>query len=134
MPLFFFHLRTPDGLDRDDAGLEWLDLETAYLEACRAIPGMAAELIGKGVDPMRHAFEIADANDNPLLEVPFNETMRDTRKLPPPDPASPSLQIDRADDLIATTQRQIAALQEQVRASREWVRRTREDIARKSRG
>lgn len=80
MPLYFFHLRTPAGLEPDEVGLECPSVEVAYLEACRTMPGMAAELVHQGWNPMHRAFEIADARGALLLEVPFGEILHDEGK------------------------------------------------------
>ncbi|AWN40759.1 DUF6894 family protein [Methylobacterium durans] len=61
MPWFYFHLRTPAGLERDDVGLDLIGIEAAYLDACRAIPTLTTELLAKKTDPWRCRFEIADA-------------------------------------------------------------------------
>ncbi|WP_342106126.1 DUF6894 family protein [Methylobacterium sp. SI9] len=80
MPQFFFHLRTPDGLDPDEDGLTFADLDTAYLEAYASIPDMAAELAGKGLSPMPYGFVITDAAGQTLLEIPFAERLYDPRQ------------------------------------------------------
>ncbi|MCJ2019026.1 hypothetical protein MKK84_16510 [Methylobacterium sp. E-065] len=80
MPLFRFHLRSLAGLESDDEGLQFPDLETAYLEACRAIPGMAIDFVRSGLNPMSYAFEITDAAGRRLIEVPFSERLRDGRR------------------------------------------------------
>jgi len=86
MTLYHFHLRTADGLERDETGMIRPDLETAYLDACRTIPALMAELVGKGHDPSCCAFEIRDGADQLLMEVPFLE--RVTRGPKPHRPAA----------------------------------------------
>ncbi len=80
MPLFRFHLHALSGIEFDDTGLEFPNLETAYLEAYRSIPGMAADLMRSGVNPLAYAFEITDAAGRMLIEVPFSEALRDGRR------------------------------------------------------
>jgi hypothetical protein len=75
MPWFYFHLRGPEGLERDDIGLELANVEAAYLGACRSVPGMSADLIYETANPMRYAFEITDASGGLLMEVPFTEVL-----------------------------------------------------------
>jgi hypothetical protein len=75
MSQFYLHLRTPAGLDRDDIGLDLDGVETAYLDAYATIPAMSADLLRQGADPYQHAFEIMDAKDNFLMEVPFYEVL-----------------------------------------------------------
>ncbi|WP_444980403.1 DUF6894 family protein, partial [Methylobacterium soli] len=67
MTLYHFHLRTADGLERDETGMICPDLETAYLDACRAIPALMAEMVLKGHDPAACAFEIRDGTDQLLM-------------------------------------------------------------------
>lgn len=80
MPLFRFHVRSLAGLEHDDTGLNFPDLETAYLEACHTIPEIAADLVRQGLSPMLHAFEIVDAAGQVLMEIPFAERLRDGQR------------------------------------------------------
>lgn len=73
MPRYFFHLRTPHGLERDDTGLDFAALEDAYLEACEAIPSLAADALRNRQHPTDYAFHISDASGRTLLDVPFTE-------------------------------------------------------------
>ncbi|MGU3663730.1 DUF6894 family protein [Methylobacterium sp. A49B] len=117
LPLFYFHLQTPNGLDPDEIGLEMTDLETAYLQACASIPDMAAELVFEGLSPMPYIFVIADAAGETLMEVPFAERMRDARRLVPPRQGARARQLSREiADAIGT--------------ARETVQRSREILAR----
>lgn len=131
MPLYYFHLRTPGGLEPDEEGVDCPDLETAYLEACRTIPSMAADLVRRGLSPMQHAFAITDAQGAPLLEVPFAEMLRDAgkpRRPPPPNAcdqtmtaserAQASLTSKHTRTLIASVRAQVEALHEQMQRSR----------------
>jgi hypothetical protein len=58
VPWFYFHLRSPVGLERDEIGLEFASIEAAYLEACRTVPAMSAELVYEKLNPLRYGFEI----------------------------------------------------------------------------
>ncbi len=80
MPQFYFHLRGPDGLDYDDVGLELVSVEAAYLEACKAVPGVGSELAFSAKNPIRYGFEITDAHDTILMIVPFAEVLDHGRK------------------------------------------------------
>lgn len=75
MPLFYFHVRGPAGLDRDQIGLDLDGVEAAYLEAYASVLGMAAEMLSQKVSPFRYAFEIMDAGGTLLMEVPFSEVL-----------------------------------------------------------
>ena len=122
MPLYFFHLRTPAGLDRDAEGILFPDLETAYIDTCIAIFGLSAELTRNGLRPSEHTFEIADADDTPLLEVPFAATLRDTRRLTRSACEARHLSLpDRREDLATLVEHEVQTIRGQVRASREWV-------------
>lgn len=98
MPLFYFHLRTLEKLEPDDTGLEFSGIEAAYLEACRTVPEMSADLVRKNRNPARYAFEIADAVGRLVMEVPFTEVLDRGRK-----PAAPS-----ATRLLRTTAAEMA--------------------------
>ncbi|GJE43163.1 DUF6894 family protein [Methylobacterium soli] len=80
MPQFFLHFRTPVETHRDDEGSTFASLEDAFVEACEAIPDIAAELwrstvLGRRDDPLGCTFEIADAFGRLLMEVPFREIL-----------------------------------------------------------
>ena len=124
MPLFYFHLRSSIGLERDEIGFECADLDAAYLEACRTIPGLAAELIQGRHNPMEYIFEIADIDGMMLLEVPFTETVRGARK--PPLPPSHGLrlinEVERAHELVASVCAHVALLQAKMQESRELLK------------
>lgn len=91
MPWFFFHLRSPKGLERDDLGLEFPSLEAAYLEAFRTVPGMSAELAFQKLDPTPYTFEITETGGRLLMEVPFTEVLDRGRQ----PAASPSAELFR---------------------------------------
>jgi hypothetical protein len=71
--LFFFHLRTAEGVERDEVGLSLESLDSAYLSACDTIPAAAAELLRARQDPMACAYLIHDEAGRLLIEVPFAE-------------------------------------------------------------
>jgi len=122
MTLYHFHLRTAEGLERDEAGLIRPDLETAYLDACKTIPALMAELVGKGHDPSCCAFEITDAADQLLMEVPFLErvTKGVRSRRPPPPVLSPETQalFNQLDLLTLAINRETARLYENMEFAR----------------
>ena len=73
MPLFFFHVRSAQGLERDAIGLELPSAEAAYLEAFEAVPGLALELLARGGSPGQYAFEVVDRRGMVLWDIPFAE-------------------------------------------------------------
>jgi hypothetical protein len=75
MPLFFFDLRSRGGLCPDDTGVEFASAEIAYIEACKAIPGLTAELLHAGGSPQGYAFEVADEAGRILWRIPFGEIL-----------------------------------------------------------
>ncbi|MGH1569851.1 DUF6894 family protein [Methylobacterium sp. P31] len=75
MPLFFFDLLSESGVLRDDTGLEFDSAEIAYLEACKAIPGLSDELLRTGGTPLDHTFEVTDGARRLLWRIPFAEIL-----------------------------------------------------------
>lgn len=132
MPLFFFHLRTPKGFERDDTGLECADLEAAYLEAYQSIPELSAEFFRHGRNPMEYVFEITDVMGTLLFEMPFTETLRERGRPPRPHPEGPHplSQAERVHSLVTSVRQQVEQLQKEMRASREWLNSTRAALKR----
>jgi hypothetical protein len=75
MPLFYFDVRSRCGLEPDDTGLEFSSAEIAYLEACKAIPELTAELVSAGASPQSYAFEVTDEAGRLLWRIPFSEIL-----------------------------------------------------------
>lgn len=117
MPLFYIHLRTPDGLDEDDVGLPFPNLESAYLEAYQTIPAMAGDLMRKGLNPIRYTFVIADAAGVVLTEVPFSEGLGDGRPRQPPVRSGHSRRLSQE-------------IAQEITRARETAARSREILAR----
>ena len=76
MKRFYLHLASPVGIERDDTGLLFEDVEHAYLACCEAIPDCASEILRARCDPMTYRFEIEDAEGQRLMTVPFGELVR----------------------------------------------------------
>jgi len=89
MTRYYTHLQTTDGLERDEIGTEYPSLEMAYLDACKGLPKLMAELVEEGHDPASCILEIRDDTDLLLMEVPFLERVTRRRK-PVPQPSVPS--------------------------------------------
>lgn len=75
MPMFYFHLRTPRGLERDEVGIDIASAEAAYLEAARAIPDLAVELLRAGESPSRYTFEVRNEVGQLVWEIGFHEVL-----------------------------------------------------------
>ena len=82
MPLFFFHYRTADSYEVDTVGGEFGSLELAFLDAHRGAIDIAAELLHAGKSPMRHCIDVADAEGQVLMDLPFREVLM--RRMPLP--------------------------------------------------
>ena len=81
MPRFFFDF-TSDGITtRDEVGLDFVCLEDAYLDACRAAREMGVEKFRRRQNPFNDAFEILDGERRPLMEVPFEEVVGNRHEL-----------------------------------------------------
>ena len=102
MPRFYFHLRTPSGLNRDEAGSEFTSLEAAHLDAFDAIGTMTVDLVRQKANPWQYGFEITDAAGKTLLDLPFAEYLDRGRRstLPPASVDLRSVDMPRiADEL-----------------------------------
>ena len=75
MPIFFFDMRTRRRLEPDESGLELASAEAAYLAACAAIPGLAAELLRRGDQARRYAFVVMNEAGHLLWKIPFLEIL-----------------------------------------------------------
>ncbi|MGH1571420.1 DUF6894 family protein [Methylobacterium sp. P31] len=128
MPHFYFHLRTPGGLERDAFGLDRPSLEAAYLEACRTIPDLCGDLLHEGIAPLACSFLICDAAEAELLEVPFGERLHDGRRRERPG-ALPEQQaclaeIRKGRQLVAEMRAHIADMRVSAAEMRETARRS----------
>ena len=82
MPLFFFNFRDEDGLDLDHEGLDLPDVDAAYIEAFETAKEMWIEAIRDMRNPMRESFEVADADGNIVIVVPFGEVIASLKGVP----------------------------------------------------
>lgn len=76
MTRFYFHLSTPNGFERDEFGCEFESLEHAYMDTWQAALEISMEMLGRREDPSRFRFEITDADNAPLLDLPFVEVLK----------------------------------------------------------
>ena len=84
MPLYFFDLVTPDEFSRGEVGIDYPNVEAAYLAAHQAALDMTLELLRGRADPDRHAFEIRDQDGRMLFELPFSEVVHPLKNALPP--------------------------------------------------
>lgn len=80
MKRFYFRLDGPDGVEPDEDGILCADVEHAYLEACHALPDIAAEILRARKDPMHYSFRIESEDRTLLMTVPFDEMVVHLRK------------------------------------------------------
>jgi Domain of unknown function (DUF6894) len=76
MPLFFFDYYDKDERDLDTDGIEFPDMEAAYLDAYHSAMDMWAEARHEGRDVSHHRFEIRDATGNIVVVLPFTEVLK----------------------------------------------------------
>ena len=73
MPRFFFHIRSADQrLSRDELGVDFPDLETAYVEVFRAAKDLKGEFAARGEDPQDYVIAVANAAHEPVFDLPFS--------------------------------------------------------------
>ena len=76
MPLFYFDLGDDDGgYDPDRDGLEFDDLEAAYIEAYHSAIDMWAEARHRGTNLGHQCFVIKDMTGTVLLKLPFSQVL-----------------------------------------------------------
>jgi hypothetical protein len=91
MPRFFVHVRgARNELSRDDLGLDFPDVETAYLEVFRAALEIRRELAFQGRDPLGCAIEVVNASDKLIFVLPFSEICERHDTRPPFSPTAPA--------------------------------------------
>ncbi|MBQ0819853.1 hypothetical protein HPT29_000075 [Microvirga terrae] len=73
MPRFFFHVRgAREGLSRDELGLNFPDVETAYREAFCAARDIRGVFALRGQHPCDYTIEVANAADELIFSLPFS--------------------------------------------------------------
>lgn len=73
---YFFNLRSHDGIEADDVGVELGSLAAAEAEATRAAREMISELVLQDDEIDGKTFEIADAQGTVLFIVPFRNLLK----------------------------------------------------------
>lgn len=75
MPRYFFDFRQAGHLALDSEGLEFANVEQAYLEAFRTAQDMWSELLKQRRDPRHCFFEVRNTSDDILFTLPFQEVV-----------------------------------------------------------
>lgn len=127
MPHYYTHLQTADGLERDEIGTEYPNLETAYLNACQGLPKLMAELVEEGHDPASCILKIHDEDDLLLMEVPFLERVTKRRKPSSRPTASSEMQalFNRLDIVVLSIRVQTEQLQTNMLEAQRHLESTR---------
>ena len=73
---FFTHLMTSEQVERGIDATVYPSFEAAYLEVVASIPDVAADLLRRGLDPMKCAFLICDGDDRLVETVHFSELVQ----------------------------------------------------------
>jgi Domain of unknown function (DUF6894) len=74
MPCFFFHIRCSDqSLSLDEFGLDFPDVETAYIEAFRAAQDLKGVFTSRDQNPRDYAIEVVTARGELVISLPFSE-------------------------------------------------------------
>ena len=118
MARYWFHLASASGVDLDEIGSDFDTLEAAYLDGCRAVVDISAEMLRERRDPSQHRFEIRDVLGRLVLELPWDEVLRPGRRRPPP-PASTPLHEELAARVARSRE-----LRSELRATFAWTRAT----------
>lgn len=76
MARYFFHLREPGAHVRDDEGAELADHAAARAYALESVRDIISMEVRRGVIPLSHAIEIADAAGNVVETIPYADAVR----------------------------------------------------------
>ena len=128
MPHYYFHLRVGRQHYPDHLGVDFENLESAYLDAFQAARDMWTELLRERKDPTTHRFEIANEDGQVLLTLPFTEVLEQSRKGSPP----PTHTFKTARTLVEKTKSLTEALNSEILRARENMRVAQQTIRRAS--
>jgi len=126
MPRFFFDHFDGQRLDRDEDGLEFPNVETAYLQAFEAAVEMWAEALHERRNPSRDWFKIKDVKGHVVFELPFAEIVESGKGSLPKRPTTVAnllANAKRAQVLQQDLQAQIAEALRRLDLSRELLAR-----------
>lgn len=88
MPIFFFDLCARGRMEANESGIELPSSETAYFQACAAIPPLVSESLRSGDHPRGYSFLVTDEVGRILFDIPFYEVLDSKGRTlrPGPDP------------------------------------------------
>jgi PAS domain-containing protein len=103
---YFFHLKSADGLELDEIGLDLADEKAAYRAAVGVMAELVGELIRQGRSPLNCSFWITNDRDDELIEAPFRALLERANELAPPARAArpaktPNFRSARAGNALA---------------------------------
>ena len=76
MPRFFFHVRRARlELSRDELGLDFPDVETAYRETFCAARDIRAVFVACGQHPRDYTIEVVNGADELIFRLPFSDAL-----------------------------------------------------------
>jgi hypothetical protein len=75
MPYFFFDYCDDEERDEDTDGIEFPNIEAAYLDAYHSVIDIWAEARHEGRDVIRHRIVIRDTTGSIVMELPFGEVL-----------------------------------------------------------
>jgi hypothetical protein len=76
MPWFFFHVRgIHHDLSRDELGLDFPDVETAYLETLCAARDIGSAFAASGRNVRDFSIEVVNAADELIFRLPISEAI-----------------------------------------------------------
>lgn len=79
MPLYFFHLISPEERCPDETGCELPNVERAYLEVYQAALDISFEMLRSRRDPSALRFEVVNEDGEVLFDLPFVEALHPAR-------------------------------------------------------
>ena len=75
MPLLFFHLASPSGINLDDEGSYFGTVEEAYLDTYRAVLEMSPDMVRARSNPLDYSFEVTDPSGLHVFNLSFEEVL-----------------------------------------------------------
>jgi hypothetical protein len=127
MPRFHFHFRKGREVEPDPEGLQFPDLETAYLEAFQAATEIWAEMLQRREDPRDLSVDIRDSGGRVLLTLPFSEVLAATKS---ERPKRGMLSVRRLQDEVQRMQRLRADLLVEIANAQRVIKTSNELLGR----